>query len=688
MPERPGRRRARALTAAGITGAVFVAGGGAVSYATSQGTAPTYVTASVGSYPVVQTLQATGTTEPSSAATVSFAVSGTVATVPVTMGQKVTAGQVLATLDATSLKYALATAQGQVANANLTLTQAESGQVSAASGTGGAAGTSAGKTGTGTASSTGTGNTGTAAGKTGTGTGSNGATSGNTGSTGGGTSKSGSTTGAVQSSGSSHAGSGSTASIITAQKLLLSTVRRADSSLAQTRTDLALATTVCSSQANPSPTPTPTPTPTTTPTPAPTPAPAPTVTPSHAPPTAAPTQTPTVVPTPSVTASPAVNWTVASAGPSACIQAQQLVLRDESQLLVLQQGLSGQETSLDRLLTTFASTSATTSTTRAATGAAAAGSASAGTAGSGKAPSGTASAGSASAGKSSGTGTGTAPAAATSAAKAGGSTSATGSTTVAVSGAQLAADQAAVDAANASVAVAQQQLSEATIVSPITGTVSSVGLTVGLQATAGSTTSAVDVIDPTGHGVTLSLDVTKIPQVKVGDKATVVPDGSATPLAATVSYIAAAPTTAGSTAYNVQLTFTTNPTTLRDGIQAAVTITTAQATGALAVPTSAVNHRGALDYVLVLNGSTTKAQIITVGAVGATYTQVTQGLTAGQKVVLANPNQAIPTNTITGRIARITGGVTSTTGVLGASTGGGGGFGGGAAGATGTRPGG
>jgi len=281
-----------------------------------------------------------------------------------------------------------------------------------------------------------------------------------------------------------------------------------------------------------------------------------------------------------------------------------------------------------------------------------------------------------------------APAAATSAAKAGGSTSATGSTTVAVSGAQLAADQAAVDAANASVAVAQQQLSEATIVSPITGTVSSVGLTVGLQATAGSTTSAVDVIDPTGHGVTLSLDVTKIPQVKVGDKATVVPDGSATPLAATVSYIAAAPTTAGSTAYNVQLAFTTNPTTLRDGIQAAVTITTAQATGALAVPTSAVNHRGALDYVLVLNGSTTKAQIITVGAVGATYTQVTQGLTAGQKVVLANPNQAIPTNTITGRIARITGGVTSTTGVLGASTGGGGGFGGGAAGATGTRPGG
>ena len=100
-----------------------------------------------------------------------------------------------------------------------------------------------------------------------------------------------------------------------------------------------------------------------------------------------------------------------------------------------------------------------------------------------------------------------------------------------------------------------------------------------------------------------------------------------------------------------------------------MTITTAQATGALAVPTSAVNHLGTRDYVLVLNGSTTKMQIITVGAVGAIYTQVTGGLAAGQHVVLANPNQPIPTSTITGQIARITGGATNTTGVLGGTTG-------------------
>ena len=123
-----------------VVGALVLVGGyGAVAYATSQNTTPTYVTAIAGPHSVLQSLQATGTTEPSSAATVSFAVSGTVATVPVAMGDKVTAGQVLATLDTTSLQYALATAQGQVANAELTLNQAQSGQVSAANGTGGAA---------------------------------------------------------------------------------------------------------------------------------------------------------------------------------------------------------------------------------------------------------------------------------------------------------------------------------------------------------------------------------------------------------------------------------------------------------------------------------------------------------------------------------------------------------------------
>ena len=579
MRKRGRSRKASALAAAGIAAAVLATGGAVTAYATSRTPPPSYVTAAVGPHPVVQTLQATGTTEPSTSATVSFAVSGTVATVSVHVGDKVTKGQVLATLDTTSLKYALATAQAQVANANLTLTQAESGQVSATSATAGSKTSSAG-------------------------TSTTGATSGKTSTTGTTTTGTGSTK-TAKPSGSTQSGSGSTASVSAAQQRLLATVRQTDSALASAKTDLATATTLCLSQTSPTP---------------------------------LTTETPTATPTATATATPTATSTDTSTN---CAQAQQTVLLDESHLFTLQQGMAGQETAFNKLLASHATSTGT-----------------------------------ASAGTTAGVTTSAATATATHS-----STGSAGSTTPAVSAAQVAADQAAIDASKASLAVAQQQLNQATIVSPYTGVVSSVGLTVGQQATAGSTTTAVDVIDPTGHGVTLSVDVTKIPQVKVGQKATVVPDGSATPLAATVSYVAAAPATTGSTAYTVQLAFVSNPTTLRYGIQAAVTITTAQAANALAVPTSAVNHRGALDYVLVPNGSTTKAQPITVGAVGAVYTQVTQGLTAGQKVVLANPNQAIPTNTITGRIARITGGVTNTTGVLGGSTGS-------TAGAPGTRPGG
>jgi multidrug efflux pump subunit AcrA (membrane-fusion protein) len=352
-----------------------------------------------------------------------------------------------------------------------------------------------------------------------------------------------------------------------------------------------------------------------------------------------------------------------------CTQAQHLVLNDESQLFTLEQGVSGQETALDKLITSAAAPIGTAGTGTASSGTAA------GTSSAGKAASGAASAAKPSTGAAS---AGTAAAAAT--------TGAAGATTVAVSAAQLGADQAAVDAANANLALAQQQLNQATIVSPFTGVVSSVGLTVGQQATAGSTTAAVDVIDPTGHGVTLSVDVTKIAKVTVGQKAIVVPDGSSVPLAATVSYVAAGPSTSGGTAYNVQLAFTSNPATLRDGIQAAVTLTTAQAINALAVPTSAVNHLGAISYVLVSNGSTAKMQRITVGSVGSIYTQVTSGLSVGQQVVLANAATPIPTSAVTGRVARITGGVTGgTTGVLGGSSSG---IGGGSTGIGGARTGG
>src|ERR1019366_5315220 len=61
-------------------------------------------------------------------------------------------------------------------------------------------------------------------------------------------------------------------------------------------------------------------------------------------------------------------FTTTSTGSTTCIQGQQLVLKDESQLLTLQQGLSGQESALDKLISSAAASTGTASTGKAATG--------------------------------------------------------------------------------------------------------------------------------------------------------------------------------------------------------------------------------------------------------------------------------------------------------------------------------
>ena len=75
---------------------------------------------------VKETVSATGTIEPATQASLSFAQSGKVTAVPVKVGDNVTAGQVLATIDPTSLQSALTLAQEQLTAAQAQQTAANS----------------------------------------------------------------------------------------------------------------------------------------------------------------------------------------------------------------------------------------------------------------------------------------------------------------------------------------------------------------------------------------------------------------------------------------------------------------------------------------------------------------------------------------------------------------------------------
>jgi membrane fusion protein, macrolide-specific efflux system len=110
----PGWRWLRSKRVLVALAVVLAAGAGLGSWlATSSSAAPatstTIVTASYGT--VEQTASATGTIEPASEADVDFAVGGQVTAVDVGVGQTVTAGQSLATIDPTALQAELDSAQ-------------------------------------------------------------------------------------------------------------------------------------------------------------------------------------------------------------------------------------------------------------------------------------------------------------------------------------------------------------------------------------------------------------------------------------------------------------------------------------------------------------------------------------------------------------------------------------------------
>jgi RND family efflux transporter MFP subunit len=215
--------------------------------------------------------------------------------------------------------------------------------------------------------------------------------------------------------------------------------------------------------------------------------------------------------------------------------------------------------------------------------------------------------------------------------------------TAAPTSADIIADQSAIDAATADLTAAEQALQQTTIVSPIGGRIAAVGLTVGQAVTAGSTTGKVIVTGPGGHEITMMVSIDNISAVKVGQTAEVVPDGSAAGLAGKVVAIALTPTTAtaGST-YRVTVSLDDPGTDLGLGSTSSVTIDTAVVASTLSIPTSAVATDGANHTVLVVDGSKTTTTTVKIGAVGPDYTQITDGLSIGQTVVIANLHQPLP----------------------------------------------
>ena len=125
----PGPRRRRwtfglaALVLAGIVAGVTL-------WATGASGATGYRMAMVSTATVRQTLGVSGTADPVNQGTADFQVAGTVSGVNVTVGQQVTAGQILASLDTTTLAQNVSSAQSTLTSAQAKLAEDESSQSS------------------------------------------------------------------------------------------------------------------------------------------------------------------------------------------------------------------------------------------------------------------------------------------------------------------------------------------------------------------------------------------------------------------------------------------------------------------------------------------------------------------------------------------------------------------------------
>ncbi len=207
---------------------------------------------------------------------------------------------------------------------------------------------------------------------------------------------------------------------------------------------------------------------------------------------------------------------------------------------------------------------------------------------------------------------------------------------------RLAADQAAIDAATAQLASAKQNLSAATLTSPVTGTVAAVDLTAG----ASSSGKTITVIATGVQGIETSVPLAQVDSVKVGQSVTIAADGVQPELRGRVSSIGLLSSTSGSvTTFPVFVTLVAGSRHLFDGAGADVVIITGSAADVLTVPNSAV-HAGArgAHTVSVLTGGKTTTRLVTLGVVGPDVSQVKYGLTAGERVVLADLSKSLPSS--------------------------------------------
>lgn len=590
----------RALVIIGAVVVVALAGSFGVAQQRRAAASDRWVTATATTGSVTQTLTGSGTVSPAKDASVSFPASEKVTAVKVSVGQTVKAGDVLSTMDETSLQTAVDEAALTLAQARQTLAETETAAASASAASASASAASA-----------------------------------STGASGGSSVASSSTRSAGQTSraasssatASSSRGSGRTTSALTqlqAQKAKVTAAQKQfDLAWATFSTQLTATTKACDAVAHATGS-----------------AAGASATPSQA--TASPSSSPASPSSSPSSASP----TTSASSKAAPAKAQKCLLSLDS-LEASQNNVSKARSSLEsavtRIVTLATGTAGSGSGATASGGSSSSSSAGSG-ASSGGISSGGTSSGRSSAAASAGTGSGQTGSGSTGSGSAGSTSGSGGSGAQGGESKTVAQAAAAVAQAKLDLATARVALTNATMTAPISGTISAVPFAVGDEA---STSDTVDIVG--GTGVTLSLPVGEddIRSVKVGQSVEVssVAGSRSEGTVSAIGVLASSGTTSEVT-YPVTVEVLDAGSGLVSGTTASALVTIASAKRATLVPVSAVTLVDDSTGIVKVVGSdhAVTATRVSLGAIGSTRVQITKGISSGATVALADSTSDLPTS--------------------------------------------
>ena len=216
---------------------------------------------------------------------------------------------------------------------------------------------------------------------------------------------------------------------------------------------------------------------------------------------------------------------------------------------------------------------------------------------------------------------------------------------------QLNAAKSQLAAAQAKLTTAQTNLTNATLTSPVAGTVAVVNIVVGDQVSAGGTSSggtgsagtgssstasaAIVVITTDAWVVSTSVTSADLPLLKQGMQAQITPSGSRSLVFGTVSTIGViATSTSGVATFPVTIAVTGSPKGLYAGSSATVAIIVKEVADAITVPTAAIRTEGGKTVVSKLVDGAAVTTPVQVGLVQGSFTQVTSGIAEGDQVVV------------------------------------------------------